>query len=195
MKFDPRNHKECQVVFDIGHRMTALLEEYGISPVDDDDDIRYLNRDGKEVAQYQEPIIHDLMRIHEEFRKKFFFPANVICDKLDGKSKRIEVCFSEHDPSGEAWEPVSADAEHHVETFTVEDLDEDCPTMRQLAAQYLKDEYVDHFSPGCPDNWYTKTEEKVTGTIEEFTYHLKGFTPQEEEWVLENLKVRGAIPS
>lgn len=90
---------------------------------------------------------------------------------------------------GETWDK----GEHDEYEIELDDFDrEEGLTPVDLAVEYLKDNYVvhassSHFHPGI---WYTAQDDEDfrTGDRTVVTYHLKGFTEEEERDIYDALK-------
>jgi hypothetical protein len=90
-------------------------------------------------------------------------------DDLDFRDYRREWEISEDTPDEEIYEEVVA----------------------QAAADYLEDHYVDTagfpFSPGLSYTNYDHDTNWETGGEEQRSYHLEGFTPEQEKFIFEAL--------
>lgn len=101
------------------------------------------------------------------------------------------------DEEGYEMEPDKYDFEEFLEE---NELPEDTPdeeirdsVIAMLAADYLEDQSIDtggaSFSPGM---WYTNydyDEDYETGGKEQRSYHLEGFTPEQEKFIFEALSL------
>ena len=101
------------------------------------------------------------------------------------------------DEEGYEIEPDKYDFEEFLEE---NELPEDTPdeeirdsVIAMLAADYLEDHYVDtggaSFSPGLSYTNYNYDEDYETGGKEQRSYHLEGFTPEQEKFIFEALSL------
>jgi len=110
-----------------------------------------------------------------------------------GVGRRIAVAYAEYVPSDDPddCEPVEYGWENEEgEEMEVDEWDDEGETPVTKAVKFLGEKVPEvsasFFHPGV---WYSEREENMrTGGSTERTFHLKGFTPEEEEAVYAGVK-------
>lgn len=106
--------------------------------------------------------------------------------------KRYDV-FISHDEDNPDGEPYDKNEHEPVEIFVDEYDEEDGRTLADVAVAHLTSEGAahassSHFHTGV---WYLSDSRLMNdGTYEESTWHLKGFTPEEEAQIFKDITGR-----
>jgi hypothetical protein len=108
-----------------------------------------------------------------------------------GEGKRIQVAYSLITPESAAngdFEDTGWLDEKGVEMSDLEGWD-NADTPVDKAVGYLGSEGVDAVSsfPFSPGAWYIRVDNQENGNVMEYTYHLSGFTPEEEQEIYKQL--------
>ena len=108
-----------------------------------------------------------------------------------GEGKRIKIAYSLITPESALtgdFEDTGWLDEKGVEMSDLEDWEEGA-TPVDKAVGYLGDEGVQCVSsfPFAVGDWYIRDEAQDNGKVMEYTYHLSGFTPEEEQEIYKQL--------
>jgi thioredoxin reductase (NADPH) len=190
----------------------AILTPIGIVLSKTDGEYRVNFRGGGESTAYYTNDIEDAVATgksmakegqHRNRRGQFMEPARAGRHRGEGGPRKIVTTFSRTTPAGEDEYP---DEEHGWidEEGTDMEPDEhdksDGLTAVSKAVRFLKNEGAieassSHFNPGV---WYSTEYQTIdygTGTDEQRSFHLKGFTIEEEKEIWNDMsnRTRGAV--